>query len=260
MLTMIMKTLQTIVDWYSQNKVYLDLVKEGVFVVGLVATVIGYFKFFGFLTQRKALNKRQEMENDAKLYKEVKSKLKEHVDGYRASLGNLRDIKIRLMYIKNYPYELNDDGFSQMLYYYFMSKEHDASGYISSTGLSVMEHIWFLDNSIYYNPKNEKWFVDKKGQSFNGYKELKHKQLVRHIPFINIYGYDFNPDWAEEPVFYTKYKYDNWKLYTDELEAVSIDQEYHLAHIVKLNKNKRTRRFLILLKKYKQKLVSKFIN
>lgn len=254
-----MVTLKAIVDWYSLNRAYFDFSKEMVFVVGLIPTVIGYVKVLNFLTQRKALIKRQEMENDAKMYREVQSKLKEYVDGYGASLDNLRDIKISLLYIKNYPYELNDDGYNQMLYYYFMSKHHKASGYISSTGLYVMDHVWFFGNCIYYNSKNEKWFEDKKGLSFKGYIELDHEQLVRRIPFANIYGYDFNSYWADGPVFYTKYKYDNWKLYADELRAVTHDKEHHLAHAINLDKNKRTRRFWTVLSRYKLKLRRKFI-
>lgn len=254
MMSKILQDIGSIVSWYSQNVAYFDFAREVVFVIGIIATCVGYVKLISFLTQRKALNKKQEMENDAKMYRDVQSKLKEYVDDYGASLDNLRDIKISLLYIKNYPYELKDDGYSQMLYYYFMSKGHRASGYISSTGLYVMDHIWFFGNSIYYNPKNEKWFVDKKGFSFKGFKELDHKQLVRRIPFANIYGYDFNSDWADAPVFYTKYKYDNWKLYADDLRAVSFDQDHHLAYAVDLTKSKRARRLLTVLGRFKLQL------
>jgi len=229
--------------------------KDCVFVVGLIATFYGYFKFVMFLRQRKALNKRQEMENDARLHGEIHEKLKEYVDSYAASQNDMRDIGVRLLYIKNYPYELDNDGFSQMLYYYFMSEGHKATGYISGKGLYVMDYLAIFDNSIYYNSKNEKWFISSSGRSFRGYKELEHKQLVKRIPFANIYGYDFNSDWADkgEPVLYTKYKYDKWKLFADDLAAVDIKQEHHLAHKITLRKKKRARKARTLLRRLRNR-------
>ncbi len=259
-----MDAFTNIVNWYVQHKDQLDLLKDILFAIGLIATFYGYFKFLKFLTQRGSLNKRLEMENDAKMYNEVQGKLKDFVDSYRdASEENRRDIGIRLLYIKNYPYKLENDGFSQMLYYYFMSEYHKASGYVSTTGLYVMEHLWYFGNSIYYNPKNEKWFIDKKGLKFKKYRELKHRQLVKRIPFANILGYDFNSDWADkgEPVFYTKYKYYKWKLFANDLEAVSVEQKYHLADKVHLVKSKRKKRVVkTLFRRLKHKIDMFFID
>lgn len=253
-----MKILQDIVNWYSGHQIYLDFLKDVLFVFGIVATFYGYFKFLKFLTQRGSLNKRQEMENDSRMYKEVNVKLKEFVDSYKdASQKNRRDIGIKLLHIKNYPYKLENDGYSQMLYYYFMSEGHRASGYISTTGLNVMEYLGHFGNAIYYNPRNMKWFIDKEGLKFKKYRQLKHKQLVKRIPFANIVGYDFNSDWADygEPVFYTKYKYYKWKLYADDFEAVTVEEEYHLANKVQLQKGKRKKR---LIKSFIRKIGRRF--
>ncbi len=208
------------------------------------------------------MNKRQEMENDAKLYGDIHDKLKVHVDSYGASKKNMRDIGVRLLFIKNYPYKLDKDGFNHMLYYYFLSENHHATGYISSTGINVMDYIWFWGSSIYYNPDNEKWFMADKGLTFRHYKELKAKQLVKRIPFANIYGYDFNSDWADkgEPVFYIKYKYYKWKLFAEDLEAVDVDQEYHLVSKVPLKKSKRTKRTKTLLFRFKRKVKIYFMS
>lgn len=135
-----MEELRDIVKWYAQHKDYADFIKDITFAIGVIATFYGYFKFLNFLAQRGVLNKRQEMENDAKLYGEIHDKLKEHVDSYRASKKNMRDIGIRLLFIKNYPYKLDKDGYSHMLYYYFLSENHQATGYISSTGINVMDY------------------------------------------------------------------------------------------------------------------------
>ena len=250
-----------VVNWYVQHRDLIDLIKDVVFAFGATATFVGFYQLIKFLLQRKTLNKRQEMDNDLRLYNEIHKQLKEFVDSYDAKPDNLRDIGIRLLYIKNYPYKLEDDGYSQMLYYYFMSEYHKASGYISGKGLYVLEHLWFLNTAIYYNPKNEKWFIDEKGKKFKHYKQLKHKQLVKRIPFSNIYGYDFNSDWADkgEPVFYTKYKYYKWKLFADDLEAVTIDQEYHLAHKVHLDKKKRARKIRAFLRRRKNRIKGYFL-
>jgi hypothetical protein len=256
-----MDLLNNIVQWHIDHQDYINLFKDLLFAIGVIATFYGYFKFLKFLARRKTLNKKQEMENDLKLYEAIHKRLKEYVDDYDAKPNNLRDIGIRLLYMKNYPYNLDKDGFPEMLYYYFMSEHHKASGYISGKGLYVLEHLWFLSQAIYYNPKNEKWFIDDKGKKFKHYKQLKHKQLVKRIPFSNIYGYDFNSDWADknEPVFYTKYKYYKWKLFADDMDAVTIDQEYHLAYKVHLNKKKRARRIRTYLRGRKNRIRSYFL-
>jgi len=258
-----MDILKVVVSWYAEHQNYFDFFKDVLFAVGLIATFYGYFKFLKFLTQRGALNKRQEMENDTRMHNEVHTGLKEFVDSYKdASSKNRRDIAIKLLYIKNYPYKLENDGYSQMLYYYFLSEGHQASGYIATTGIYVMEYLGHFSNAIYYNPKSEKWFIDKEGLKFRKYKQLKHKQLVKRIPFANILGYDFNSDWADynEPVFYTKYKYYKWKLYADDFEAVTVEEEYHLANKVHLKKSNRKKRVVkTLLRRIKRQFTKLYV-
>ncbi len=238
-----MKTFNDMVGWYAQHQNDINFVKDVIFAIGVLATFYGYIKFLKFLTQRKMLNKRQEMENDAKLYYEVHDKLKEYVEDFGATPTNLRDIGIRLLYIKNYPYNLDNDGFRFMLYYYFMTERHKPSGYISGKGLYVLDYIRYFSSSFYVNPKNGKWFIDKQGRSFKKYRELTHEQLLKRIPFENIFGYDFNSDWSDkgEPVFYTKYKYTDWKLFADDLEAVTMKNGDYPLDRVTLQKNKRVR-------------------
>lgn len=257
-----MDLLNNIVQWHNDNKDYIELFKDVVFVFGVIATFYGYFKLLKFFARRKTLNKKQEMENDLRLYNEIHKKLKEHVDDYDAKPGKLRDIGIRLLHIKNYPYNLKKDGYGHMLYYYFMSEHHKATGYISGKGLYVLEHLWFIGQAIYYNSKNEKWFIDEKGKKFKNYKQLPHKELVKRVPFSNIYGYDFNSDWADkgEPVFYTKYKYDRWKLFADDMDAVTVDQEYHLAHKQELSKKNRARKIRSFFKRLKNQIRSYYLS
>jgi hypothetical protein len=196
------------------------------------------------------------MKNDAKFYDEIHDKLKEYVEDFGATPSELRDIGIRLLYMKNYPYNLDNDGFRFLLYYYFFTENHKPSGYMSGKGIYVLDHIWFWSEAIYWNPKNGKWFADKQGLSYRGYKELKHKHLVKRIPFSNILGCDFNSDWSEkgEPVFYTKYKYTNWKLFADEIEVVTIDNGEYPLDRVSLEKKKRAKRARTTFRKLKNKI------
>jgi hypothetical protein len=255
-----MHSFKEAVNWYVQHQNDIDFVKDIIFAIGVIATFYGYFKVLRFLTQRKMLNKRQEMENDSKLYAEVHDKLKEYVQDFGMTTKNLRDVGIRLLYMKNYPYNLENDGFRFMLYYYFITEHHQPSGYISGKGLYVMEPLWFWSEAVYCNPKNGKWFTGKKSQSFRGYHELKYKQLVKRIPFANILGYDFESDWADkgEPVFYTKYPYTDWKLYADDLEAVTIDKAEYPSDRVSLQKSKRAKRVRTLRLRFQNKIKAHF--
>lgn len=245
--------MKQVLEWYIRNKDYIDLVKDVVFMFGAVATFVGFYQFIKLLTQRKVLNKRQEMDNDARLYCEVHGKLKEYVESYGVKPDKLRDIGIRLLYIKNYPYNLDNDGFRQYLYYYFLTEDHNPSGYISGTDIYVLDHVWFWDYSVYFNPKNGKWFTDKKELVFRKYVELKYTHILKRIPFANIYGYDFDSDWADkgEPVFYTKYKYTNWKLFAGDMEAITWKKGQYPLNRVILKKNKRARRFVTFLRELK---------
>lgn len=250
-----------VVNWYVQNKDLIDLIKDVVFVIGATATFVGFYQLIKFLLQRKMLNKRQEMDNDARLYDEVHEKLREYVNSYDLKPDKLRDVGIRLLYIKNYPYNLDNDGFRQELYYYFFTENHSPSGYISGKGLYVVDFIHHFSNSIYYNPKNGKWFIDKKKRTFRNYKELRLQHLVMRIPFANILGYDFNSDWADkgEPVFYTKYKYTSWRLFADELEALTWkDGKYSIDRLT-LQKSKRTRRIRTFLRSTKNRIRGYFL-
>lgn len=245
--------MEEVVNWYVQNKSYIDLAKDVVFVFGAVVTFVGFYQFIKFLVQRKSLNKRQEMDNDARLYEELHDKLKDYVESYGVKPNELRDIGIRLLYIKNYPYNLDNDGFRQELYYYFFTQNHNPSGYISGKGLYVVDFIHHFSDSIYYNSKNGKWFVDKENQTFRKYDELNLRHIIKRIPFANVLGYDFNSDWADkgEPVFYTKYKYTDWRLFADDLEAVNWKDGEYSSDRLTLQKHKRARRTITYVRKTK---------
>ena len=91
--------MNAVIDWYVRNKDYIDFVKDIVFAIGAVLTFVAFYQFIKLVVQRKTLNKRQEMENDLRMYEEIRGKLKEYVDDYDATQKKMRDIGIRLLHI-----------------------------------------------------------------------------------------------------------------------------------------------------------------
>lgn len=243
--------MEDIVNWYIQNRNLIDLVKDIVFAIGSLATLVGFYQLIKLLLQRKMLNKRQEMDNDTRLYNETYEGVREYIQRYDLSPGNLRDVGIVLLYMKNYPYRLDNDGFRQMLYYHFFTHNHPPSGYMSGKGLYVVEYLRMHSESVYYNAGNHKWFIYREGCEFKGYKELSYQHLVKRIPFANIYGYDFSSDWTEknEPVFYTRYMYDDWRLYADDLVALTWQGGEYTTDRLTLHKHKQTRRIRAFLRR-----------
>lgn len=234
-----------IVNWYVENRDYIDLAKDLVFVIGAIATFVGFYQFIKFLLQRTTLNKRQEMDNDARLYSEVHDRLREYVEGYDLEYkSHLRDINVILLHIKNYPNNFDSDGFRHNLYYYIFDRGHKPSGYITSNGLYVVDFLRQGNQSIYYNFKNGRWFISGENRKFRKYDELKLQHLVKRIPFANILGYDFHSDWADygEPLLYTKYKYTSWKLFADEFEALTWKDGEYSSNRLTLQQNKRAKR------------------
>lgn len=76
------------------------------------------------------------------------------------------------------------------------------------------------------------------------------------IPFANIFGYDFDSDWSDkgEPVFYTKYKYTDWRLFADDMEALTLKNGEYPYNRFSLRKSKRTRRTRSFFRRSKNKL------
>ena len=251
-----------VVNWYVQHRDYIDLIKDIVFTVGATATFVGFYQLIKFLLQRKTLNKRQEMDNDARLYSEIHDKLREFVEGYGLEYkDHLRDINVILLYIKNYPNNFDNDGFRHNLYYYIFDRGHKPSGYISSNGLYVVDFLRQTNHSIYYNFKNGKWFISTEKHKFRKYEELKLQHLVKRIPFANILGYDFHSDWADyqEPLLYTKYKYTSWKLFANELEALTWKDGEYSTNRLTLQKSKRARRIRTFFLKTKNRIRGYFL-
>lgn len=213
--------MEDVLVWYKNNLDYINLIKDIISAIGTIGIFLSIYKFIQFLTNRKILDKRQEVDNDARSYREIHPQLSNYIN--TRYQGKPKDFKIQLLYIRNYPYNIENDGYNYYLFYYLPTSNHKPCGYISGKGIYILYPIGF-SNSIYKHNRNNTWFIDKKGLLFKNYEELNYTCLRLRIPFAHIFGSDFNSDISEgEPVFYTKYKYGDWKLFADDIEALTLD-------------------------------------
>ena len=251
--------MDTAINWYIRNKDYINFAKDLLSIFGIIMAIVGFSSWIKMLFRKKLADKRMEMNTDMKTYSEFQEKLKTYIDDFELSPNNMLDVGIRLLYMKNYPYNLEDDGYKQCLYYYFFTDRHGLSGYISNKGVYIVDWVRYMENSIYYNPKNRRWFVAKKDKKRKRYIELKQEYMIKRIPFSNIYGYDFESDWSEkgEPVLYTKYKYTNWQLYGEEIVALNRGDGKYDPDRIFLKKSKRAKRIRIFVNNVRSRILIK---
>lgn len=205
-----------VLDFYKDNKEWINLAKDFVFLVGF----IGLIKFLWTWNFRR---KTASIEQNLKLRDNIGDKINEYV--FEKHEGGIKDIGIRLVYWKNYPWRLENDAFNHMLWLRYVGRNTTPFGWIDKTGINFIEHIWWLGRSIYLN-KYGIFFVDKEKKYHNGFEEFNNKILVQHMPFSRIINFDFKDYIDYEPVFYIRYKYtQNSKLYDDELIIANRDDD-----------------------------------
>ena len=238
--------MKIIIDWYIQNVIAINLVKDVVFFISAISIVVGAYHILIAFSLSKI--KCREMENDKKKYLDIREKLSEYVNRSGENEIKNHDIEVKLLKIKNYPHNLSKDGYGKSLFCYRQTPAHEITGYISSSGIFLIYGIYYMEGSIYYDAIREKWFLSKGGEKHRKYIELKDKYLIVKIPFSNIVGYNFDSDWGEErvPIFYTKYKYNNWKLFANELVAVNQKDGKYPYDVINLRKQKMAKHMIML--------------
>ncbi|GEM_PF-5405636 len=228
--------MQGIIDLYLRNKNLIEMLKD-------VGVIVGAWRFIKYVAHKRMSDKWREMQNDLAVYKGMGDKLKEYVDGLGATTSpRLHDIYVCLMYIGNYPYDINDDGYRLSLFYRLSRSpasngKHIPLGYISGKGL----YVYSLSN-IYYNQKNGRWFCSSHSDRMRkGYEKLDDYLLVMRIPFANILGYDFDSDISVngEPVVYTRYRSSYLRLYADDVRFVKLDDNGRRVDSIESKKSKR---------------------
>lgn len=149
----------------------------------------------------------RQIEHDLATREKIEKELEEYVHKNREN-----DVSsgIRLIYCKNYPWSLDNDGFKKLLFIETVAKNVMPYGWLNKTGINFQEHVWFLGYSIYID-KEGIFFSAGEGRSYRGFRELRDKRLVMHMPFSNIVNFDFKEYKEYEPVFYIRYRYNRFK-------------------------------------------------
>lgn len=196
---------------------YTTIIANIIVIAGTVPAIIVARKYF-------FEKKKKEIQDNLAVRKSIRDKLVEHADGYDRSEPH--DIGIRLVYWKNYPWKLDDDGYKQLLYYDTnMDKVIKRRGaeFLTNTGILLDEHIWIFSQSLYLG-KFGTYIIDESGKKIAGFSEVPQRvKLVRTLRYKHIINWDFEDKIEYEPIFYTRYKYTSKKLYEDELFAQNYD-------------------------------------
>lgn len=195
-----------VLNLYLEYGDWINLAKDAVFFFGAIGIV-------KYLFNRRFEVKSNEIKDNLKARDNIEDKLNEYVfEKYRNGV----DVAVRCVYWKNYPWNLGDDGYKHLLFVRADDERTLPSGWIDNTGINFEEPLSFFGNSIYVD-KNGIFFIAKKESRFEGFKELAGKRLVMRLPFFNIVNFDFKTRIEYEPIFYIKYRYDDFnKLYSYE--------------------------------------------
>lgn len=201
--------MEDVLKLYSENKVWIDFVKYWLEFVSYIIVSLGAIKVIFYIYGLRFERKTNNIERDLKIRASLEEKLEKYIIGEHKS--GRKDIAIRLVHWKNYPWKLDNDGYPRCLAIDYYHGDLQC-GWIDKTGINVQEPVWLFSASIYVE-KNGIFFVAPQGNRYNGFQELSDKCLRMHIPFSNIINFDFNKFVEYEPVFYIRCDYRLRKLY-----------------------------------------------
>jgi hypothetical protein len=219
--------------------------------------IIGAIPVFIWLKNRSFDKRKQEIKDNLSIRKNIQDKLREHADGYDRTVA--QSIGIRLVYWKNYPWKLDDDGYKQGLYYDTNLDKRVSHGteFLTNTGILVEDHIWFLSRSLYLG-KYGIYTIAKPGLNLKGFSEVNQKiKIISTLKYKYVINWDFEEKIEYEPVFYTKYKYTNVKLFENQIFAQNYDDDginndlyFHevLDRRNRVKRSKSTKYLLLMLK------------
>lgn len=204
-----------ILNTYLEYKNWIELIKDFVFFAGAYVFFRSVVLFFKYLKNKRFADVSEQIDKNLGFRKRIESELNDYVyDRYK---NGKRDIAIRFVHWKNYPWKLDHDGFSHFLFCRSFDNNSLPFGYIDNTGINFQEHVWFYSRSLYVDA-NGIFFFDQKSKIIHGFKEISDCIMVIHLPYQNIINFDFREFIEHEPVFYIKYPYDNRrKLYDDKI-------------------------------------------
>jgi hypothetical protein len=99
--------------------------------------------------------------------------------------------------------------------------------WMSNIGVLFQMHLWCTSTSCYID-KRGVFFFDDEGKTFPGFSEFRDGRLKVCLPYRNIAAFDFKEFLDNEPVFYIRYKYTDYrKLYAPDVALLGKDDYDH---------------------------------
>lgn len=215
--------MENLLSLYTDNKNGIELAKDILYFLGFMGG-IKLFLNWNFEKKKKRISE------NLKFRDELEGQLQQYVlDKYQ---NDIKDIGIRFVHWKNYPWGLKNDGFKHSLWLRNLGEGVMPSGWIDNTGVNISEHLWFYGKSVYVDSDGI-FFFDKAGRAVKGFEELNNVCWILHMPFTNIVNFDFKEFIEYEPVFYIRYPYTKIKkLYDDNyIIREKPGEEYYRAEL-----------------------------
>ncbi|WP_036308601.1 hypothetical protein, partial [Methyloglobulus morosus] len=150
----------SVLSFYKNNKDWIDLIKDIIFIFGVPLLL---YKSYKYLKDRTLISKTEKIETNLRFRDRIESELQNYV--LEKNKNGKKDIGIRFVYWKNYPWQLSDDGYKHFLK---IEYHHDlilGSSWIDNTGINFQEHLWYFGNSVYVD-KNEIFFFAPKETTY----------------------------------------------------------------------------------------------
>lgn len=203
-------------DWlleiYLAHKNWIDLIKDLVFFAGAYTFFHGVYVLFKILKNKRFSDTASAIEKNLHFREKLEPVLNEFIF---ETAKNTKDVAIRFVHWKNYPWKLGRDGYKHYPWIRYFDDNTVHYGWMDNTGLNIQNPIWYLGYSVYIDT-NGIFFTEREGQTFKGFEEFADTTLVFHLPYTNIVNYDFREVIEYEPVFYLKHPYhERKKLYDD---------------------------------------------
>lgn len=133
-----------ILELYHQYKEWIELIKDAVFFAGAYAFFHGLYVLVKYLRNKKFEAISAAINTNLKFREKLQPSLDDFI--FDAATGT-KDIAIRFVYWKNYPWNLSNDAYKIYLYIKYLDKTPHY-GWIDNTGINFQEHSWWYGKVI----------------------------------------------------------------------------------------------------------------
>jgi hypothetical protein len=193
--------MEAILYWYKDNADLINFIKDIVYFFGAYALI-------RYLWSWNYLRRTSQIELNLKFRERIEPALEAYV--IEKNRHGIKDIGIRFVCWKNYPWCLNDDGYKHLLKTEYHNNALLDSSWIDNTGIYFQEHLWFNSSSVYVDARGIFFFAPSR-EYHKGFTEHSGKRLIFQLPFTKIVNFDFRQIIEYEPVFYIRHPYTKHK-------------------------------------------------